>query len=327
MRAAWYTKQGSAGDVLEVGERDAPAPGPGEVRVRLGTSGINPVDVKRRAGGRGDMGSELVVPHFDGAGVIDNVGEGVDSARLGRRVWIFEAQWGNDFGTAAEFVTVPDSRAVPLPANTSFWDGACLGIPALTAHRCVYADGPVEGQTVLVTGGAGAVGAYAIQCARLGGARVLATVSGDKKAKTARAAGADVVINYREEDVQARVAELTDGKGLDRIVEVEMGGNLAASIEMLRSNGVISAYASEGEPEPAVPFYPILYKNLTLRFELVFLMPEEAKQQAVEDLTTWLEDGELRHTVAQRFPIEEIAAAHEAVESGPLGKILLDFSL
>ena len=327
MRAAWYTKQGSAGDVLEVGERDAPAPGPGEVRVRLGTSGINPVDVKRRAGGRGDMGSELVVPHFDGAGVIDNVGEGVDSARLGRRVWIFEAQWGNDFGTAAEFVTVPDSRAVPLPANTSFWDGACLGIPALTAHRCVYADGPVEGQTVLVTGGAGAVGAYAIQCARLGGARVLATVSGDKKAKTARAAGADVVINYREEDVPARVMELTEGKGLDRIVEVEMGGNLEASIEMLRSNGVLSAYASEGEPEPAIPFYPILYKNLTLRFELVFLMPEEAKQQAVEDLSTWLESGEMRHTVAQRFPIEEIAAAHEAVESGPHGKILLDFSL
>ena len=327
MRAAWYTKQGAAGDVLEVGEREAPAPGPGEVRVRLGTSGINPVDVKRRAGGRGDMGSELVVPHFDGAGVIDNVGEGVDSARLGRRVWIFEAQWGNDFGTAAEFVTVPDSRAVPLPANTSFWDGACLGIPALTAHRCVYADGPVEGRTVLVTGGAGAVGAYAIQCARLGGARVLATVSGDKKAKTARAAGADVVINYREEDVPARVMELTEGKGLDRIVEVEMGGNLEASIEMLRANGVLSAYASEGEPEPAIPFYPILYKNLTLRFELVFLMPEEAKQQAVEDLSTWLESGEMRHTVAQRFPIEEIAAAHEAVESGPHGKILLDFSL
>ena len=327
MRAAWYTRQGAAGDVLEVGEREAPAPGPGEVRVRLGTSGINPVDVKRRAGGRGDMGSELVVPHFDGAGVIDNVGEGVDDARLGRRVWIFEAQWGNDFGTAAEFVTVPDSRAVPLPANTNFRDGACLGIPALTAHRCVYADGPVEGQTVLVTGGAGAVGAYAIQCAQLGGARVLATVSGDKKAKTARAAGADVVINYREEDVPARVLELTEGRGLDRIVEVEMGGNLDASIPMLRSNGVISAYASEGDPQPAIPFYPILYKNLTLRFELVFLMPEEAKQQAVEDLTTWLAGGDMRHTVAQRFPIEEIAAAHEAVESGPHGKILLDFSI
>lgn len=324
MRAAWYTKLGSAQYVLEVGEREVPSPGPGEVRVRLRASGVNPVDVKRRAGGRGGMGSELVVPHFDGAGVIDEVGDGVDSGRLGNRVWVYEAQWGSNFGTAAEFATVPASRAVALPANASFPEGACLGIPALTAHRCVYADGPVEGHTVLVTGGAGAVGAYAIQCARLGGARVLATVSGDVKGRTARAAGADTVINYREEDVTARVMELTEGEGLDRIVDVEMGGNLDASIAMLKPNGVISAYASEGEPQPAVPFYTLLYKNLTLRFELVFLMPEEAKQQAVKDLTKWLTDGELRHTIAEKFSLEDIAAAHEAVESGPLGKVLLD---
>ncbi|WP_419933917.1 NADPH:quinone reductase [Candidatus Palauibacter sp.] len=327
MRAAWYTKQGSARDVLEVGERELPSPGSGEVRVRMFASGINPVDVKRRFGGRGGMDSELVVPHFDGAGVIDKVGDGIDSGSLGKRVWIYEAQWGSDFGTAAEFVTVSESRAVPLPPGASFPEGACLGIPALTAHRCVYADGPVDGQTVLVTGGAGAVGAYAIQCARLGGARVLATVSGDQKGRIARAAGADVVINYREEDVAARVMELTDGEGLDRIVEVEMGGNLDASIAMLKANGVISAYASEGDPQPAVPFYTLLYKNVTLRFELVFLMPEAAKQRAVEDLTKWLASGELRHTIAARFSIEDIAAAHEAVESGPLGKILLDLNL
>lgn len=327
MRAAWYTKLGSAGDVLEVGEQETPAPGPGEVRVRVRTSGVNPVDVKRRAGGRGALASTLVVPHFDGAGVIDQVGDGVDPGRLGNRVWIYEAQWGSDLGTAAEFTTVPESRAVPLPPNASFMDGACLGIPALTAHRCVYGDGPVEGQTVLVTGGAGAVGAYAIQCARLGGARVLSTVSADDKARVARAAGADVVINYREEDVPARVAELTEGEGLDRIVEVEMGGNLDASIAMLKANGVISAYASEGQPEPAVPFYTLLYKNLTVRFELVFLMSEDAKQKAVEDLTKWLTDGELRHTVAERFALENIVAAHEAVESGPLGKVLIDLGL
>ncbi len=327
MRAAWYTKLGSAGDVLEVGEREMPAPDPGEVRVRVRTSGINPVDVKRRAGGRGALASTLVVPHFDGAGVIDQVGDGVDPGRLGNRVWIYEAQWGSDLGTAAEFATVPESRAVPLPPNASFLDGACLGIPALTAHRCVYGDGPVEGQTVLVTGGAGAVGAYAIQCARLGGARVLSTVSADEKARIARAAGADVVINYREEDVPARVAELTEEEGVDRIVEVEMGGNLDASIAMLKANGVISAYASEGEPQPAVPFYTLLYKNLTVRFELVFLMPEEAKQKAVEDLTKWLTEGELRHTVAERFALENIVAAHEAVESGPLGKVLIDLGL
>ncbi|MXX69014.1 MAG: NADPH:quinone reductase [Gemmatimonadales bacterium] len=327
MRAAWYTKLGSAGDVLEVGERETPVPGPGEVRVRVRTSGINPVDVKRRAGGRGVLDSTLVVPHFDGAGVIDQVGDGVDAGRLGNRVWIYEAQWGSDLGTAAEFATVPESRAVHLPANATFMDGACLGIPALTAHRCVYADGPVEGQTVLVTGGAGAVGAYAVQCARLGGARVLSTVSADEKVRIARAAGADVVINYREEDVPARVAELTEGEGVDRIVEVEMGGNLDASIAMLKDNGVISAYASEGEPQPAVPFYTLLYKNLTVRFELVFLMPEEAKQKAVEDLTKWLTEGEMRHTVAERFALENIVAAHEAVESGPLGKVLIDLGI
>ena len=326
MRAAWYTTLGAARDVLEVGEREIPVPGPGEVRVRVGASGINPVDVKRRAGGRGALASPLVVPHFDGAGVIDQVGDGVEAARLGERVWLYEAQWGSDFGTAAEFVTVPASRAVPLPPTTSFPEGACLGIPALTAHRCVYGDGPVEGQTVLVTGGAGAVGAYAIQCARLGGARVLATVSADPKARVARAAGADAIINYREEDVAARVAELTEGEGLDRIVEVEMGGNLDASIAMLNANGVISAYASEGEPQPAVPFYTLLYKNLTVRFELVFLMPDEAKQRAVEDLTKWLADGELRHTIAESFAIEDIVSAHEAVESGPLGKVLIDLN-
>ena len=327
MRAAWYTKAGSAEDVLEVGERETPVPGPGEVRVRVRASGINPVDVKRRAGGRGALASTLVVPHFDCAGVIDQVGDGVDAGRLGNRVWVYEAQWGRDLGTAAEFTTVPGSRAVPLPPNATFTEGACLGIPALTAHRCVYADGPVEGQTVLVTGGAGAVGAYAIQCARLGGARVLSTVSRDEKVRIARAAGSDVVINYREEDVAARVSELTEGEGLDRIVEVEMGGNLDASIEMLKANGVISAYASEGEPQPAVPFYTLLYKNLTVRFELVFLMPEEAKQKAVEDLTKWLAEGELRHTVAERFALENIVAAHESVESGPVGKVLLDLGL
>ncbi|WP_420632521.1 NADPH:quinone reductase [Candidatus Palauibacter sp.] len=326
MRAAWYTKQGSARDVLEVGEREPPTPGPGEVRVQVRTSGINPVDVKRRAGGRGSLADTLVVPHFDGAGTIDAAGEGVDAGRVGERVWIYEAQWGSDSGTAAEFVTVPASRAVPLPDGTSFAAGACLGIPALTAHRCVYGDGPVEGRTVLVTGGAGAVGNYAIQCARLGGARVLATVSGPEKGEVAREAGADAVINYRAEDVAARVLELTDGEGLDRIVEVEMGGNLDASIAMLKPNGVISAYASEGEPQPAVPFYTLLYKNLTLRFELVFLMPEDAKRQAVEDLTGWLGAGELRHTIAARFPLEDIVAAHEAVEAGPLGKILLEFA-
>jgi len=282
------------------------------------------VDVKRRTGGRGGTGSDLVIPHFDGAGVIDQVGEGVDGARLGQRVWVYEAQWQSDFGTAAELVTVPEARAVPLPEGVSFAEGACLGIPGLTAHRCVFGDGSVDGLSVLVTGGAGAVGNYAIQFASLAGARVLSTVSGNEKAALASAAGAEAVINYRTEDVASRVMDLTDGAGIDRVVEVEMGGNLDASLAVLKTNGVIATYASEGVPDPAIPFYALLYKNLTLRFELVFLMPEDAKRAAVSDMTGWLEDGRLQHTIAGTFALEDVAAAHEAVEAGPLGKILLD---
>lgn len=326
MRAAWYTNQGPAREVLEIGEMEAPIPEPGEVRVHIHTSGVNPVDVKRRTGGRGQMEPTTVIPHFDGGGVIEKTGEGVDASRVDERVWVYEAQWNSDFGTAAEYVTVPANRAVPLPASTSFEDAACLGIPALTAHRCVYGDGPVDGKTVLVTGGGGAVGNYAVQFARLGGAHVLSTVSGDEKMALAKLAGAHEVINYREEDIAERVMAVTDGKGTDRIVEVELGGNLSDSLAILKPNGVISAYASEALPDPPIPFYSMLYKNLTLRFELVFLMPEEAKKSAVADISNWLGDSLLHHHIADVYPLQDVAAAHEAVERGSLGKVLLNLS-
>jgi NADPH2:quinone reductase len=326
MRAAWYTNQGPAREVLEIGEIEAPIPKPGEVRVRIHTSGVNPVDVKRRTGGRGQMEPTVVIPHFDGGGVIEKTGEGVDAGRIDERVWVYEAQWNSDFGTAAEYVTVPATRAIPLPACTSFEDAACLGIPALTAHRCVYGDGPVDGKTILVTGGGGAVGNYAVQFARLGGAHVLSTVSGDEKMALAKLAGAHEVINYREEDIAERVMGVTDGKGTDRIVEVELGGNLSDSLAILKPNGVISAYASEALPDPLIPFYSMLYKNLTLRFELVFLMPEEAKKSAVSDISNWLVDSLLHHHIADVYPLQDVAAAHEAVERGPLGKVLLNLS-
>lgn len=323
MRAAWYDEQGPANEVLGVGELATPEAGPGEVRVETRASGINPVDVKRRTGGRGGMASSRVVPHFDGAGVIDQVGEGVDDSRLGERVWVHRAQWQSDFGTAADYFTLPAERALPLPSGTSFDEGACLGIPAMTAHRCVFADGPVDGQTILVTGGAGAVGNYAVQFAHLGGARVFSTASSDEKGAIATDAGADVAINYRTENVAERVADLTDGSGLDRVVEVEMGGNLEDSIAMLKPNGVLSSYASEGSPEPSIPFYQLLYKNLTFRFELVFLTPESGVRQATDDLHHWLSEGQLRHHVAARHSLDDIVAAHEAVEAGPTGKVLL----
>jgi NADPH2:quinone reductase len=324
MRAVWYSDFGSAEEVLEVGETATPHAGPGEVRVRLHASGVNPVDVKRRAGGRGAIAAAQVIPHSDGAGVIDEVGEGVGPARIGQRVWVYEGQVQRHSGTAAEFVAIDHRRVVPLPEGASFNDGACLGIPALTAHRCVFADGSVAGQTILVTGGAGAVGHYAVQFAALDGARVISTVSGPEKARHATAAGASEVLNYREESVVERVLELTDGKGVDRVVEVEFGGNLTDALGATRIGAVIATYASQAEPEPQIPFYQLLYRNLTVRFELVFMMPEEAKSLAVSDITRWLDEGRLHHNVAEVFPLEQAVAAHQAVEAGPLGKVILD---
>ena len=324
MKAVWYSDFGSAEEVLEVGEMATLHAGSGEVRVRLYASGVNPVDVKRRAGGRGAIAAAQVVPHSDGSGGIDEVGEGVDPGRMGQRVWVYEAQVQRHLGTAAEYVAIDHRRAVPLPDAASFNDGACLGIPALTAHRCVFADGSVAGQTILVTGGAGAVANYAIQLATLGGARVISTVSGPEKARIATAAGAGDVINYREEPVVERVLELTDGRGVDRVVEVEFGGNLTDALGATKIDGVIATYASQAEPEPQIPFYQLLYRNLTVRFELVFMMPEKSKAAAVSDITKWLAGGRLQHNVAEVFPLEQAVGAHQAVEAGPVGKVILN---
>ena len=326
MRAVWYERNGAAADVLEVGELPTPEPAPGEVRVRLTTSGINPIDVKRRRGARGQTVEERTVPHFDGAGVIDAVGEGIPGARIGERVWVYEGQWQRFLGTAAEAICLPGDRAVPLPATTTFAEGACLGIPALTAHRSVFADGPVTGQTILVAGGAGAVGAYAIQFAKLGGARVLTTVSSDEKAEIAADAGADYVFNYRAENVVQRISDLPGGSGVDRIVEVEFGGNLEQNLKILKPNAVIAAYASDAVLEPKVPFYSLAYKSIAVRFVLVFMMPEDAKKRAVDDICGWLERNELRHYVGARFPLEKAIAAHEAMERGPVGNVVLEIA-
>ena len=324
MRAAWYASFGAAADVLETGEMETPSPETGEVLVRVSTSGVNPVDVKRRQGGRGEMEAPRVIPHFDGAGVIEAAGDGVDPSRVGERVWLYEAQWASPLGSAAEYCCVPSSRAVALPDETGFDAGASLGIPALTAHRSVFADGSVEGKSILVTGGAGAVGRYAIQFAKRGGARVLTTVSSDSKAEIAGAAGADTIIDYKQDDVAGRVMEATEGEGVDRIVEVELGTNLDTSLKIIKTNGVISTYASQADPEPTLPFYAFLYKSVTLHHVIVFLMPEEAKGQAVADITAWMSEGKISHQIGERFSLDEIAAAHEAVEGGAVGKVLIE---
>ena len=325
MLAAWYEKIGPAREVLQVGEMPEPEVGRGEVRVRVYASGVNPSDTKRRSGSTEGMSFPRIIPHSDGAGIIDQVGSGVDGSRVGERVWIYNARWQRPCGTAAEYVVVPSQQAVHLPDSVSFAEAACLSIPGMTAHRCVFVDGPVRGKTVLVTGGAGCVGHYAVQFAKWGGATVIATVSSEKKAAHARAAGSDDTINYQKEDVANRIKELTKGEGVDRIVEVDFGKNLPVSLAIIKNGGVIAAYSSAGNPEPKLAFSAFMRRNTTIRLVLVYSMPEEAKAQACNDIVRLLEEGRLINTIAKRFPLQEIAAAHEAVESGAyMGKIVID---
>ncbi len=328
MRAAWYERQGDPADVLELGEVDGPEPGPGEVRVRVYASGVNPSDTYGRSGRTGPMAFARVIPHQDGAGVVDSVGPGVAPDRVGDRVWVYEATWQRPGGTAAELTVVPAQRAVRLPDGISFEEGACLGIPAMTAHRAVFADGAVRGQTVLVTGGAGAVGTAAIQLARWGGATVVTTISSEEKAAVARAAGAHHVINYRTEDVPAAVRRLVDAHGVDRIVDVDFGGNLATSLQVIGPNGVLASYASRGEPEPKVPFRALMQKNVTVHAILVYSMAESAKAAAIADVTRALEEGALRPVIGARLPLERIAEAHTAVEHGSvIGNVVLELAV
>lgn len=327
MKAVYYERKGPAREVLHIGERPLPEPASGEVRVRVHVSAVNPSDTKGRGGARGNvtMPFPVVIPHQDGAGVIDAVGAGVDPARIGERVWVYEATLGRAFGTCAEFTTVPAHKAVALPAGADFDAGACMGIPAMTAHRCVFADGPVAGKTVLVQGGAGAVGFYAVQIAKIGGARVIATVSRDAQAAQARRAGADAVINYRTEDVAARVRAITGADaGLDRVIEVAFGANLATDLALLKPGGVIATYASDAVPEPAIPFWPMLAKDLTVRFVLVYAMSRAAHDEAAGFITDALAGGRFVHQVFGHFAMADAAAAHEATESmSNVGKVLV----
>lgn len=316
MKAAFYDRNGPADEVLQIGELPKPAPAAGEVLVRLHASGVNPSDVKSRAGLRAKMSYPRVVPHSDGAGIVEAVGEGVDPARVAERVWIWNGQWQRPLGTAAEYIAVPTDQAPHLPDNTPFEAGACLGIPAMTAHRCVFADGPVAGQRILVTGGAGAVGHYAIQLARWGGAKVITTVSGPEKAAHAQAAGADRIVNYREEDVAAAVRDFTQGQGVDRVVDIEFGGNLQTTLACLKQNGTIATYASSAVMEPKLPFYPMMFQGITIRMVLVYILPEAARRQAVQDINHALAQGALVHGIAETFPLARTADAHKAVESG-----------
>jgi len=327
VRAAYYERKGPASKVLVLGELPDPRPGPGEVRVKLQFSGINPTDTKLRGGwdGNVEMPFARVIPHQDGAGVVDAVGPGVPQSRLGERVWVYEAQRGRAFGTAAEYVAIPSENAVALPEGASFETGACLGIAGMTAHRCLFQDGGIQGQTVLVAGGAGAVGHAAIQLAKWGGARVASTVSRPEQEKVAREAGADLVVNRRTEDAAAKIKAFTRGLGLDRVVEVAFEANLELDRAVLKANGVISTYSS-GPPEsaPRIPFTAVMRQGISVHFILVYVMPREAHQLAARDLNAAIEAGRYRPRVARIFKLDETAKAHEAQESGgTVGKLLI----
>lgn len=326
MKAIWYEQPGDATAVLKYGDIEQPQPGAGEVRVQVHCSGINPSDTKFRSGWMGlKQPYPHTIPHNDGAGIIEAVGEGVSTSRIGERVWIYEAQRDSAFGTAADYVVVPTHKAVPLPEPFDFAAGASLGVPAMTAHFSVFSDGAVEDKTVLVHGGAGAVGMYAIQLAKWGGARAIATVSNEEKAEIATHYGADLVLNYHQEDIVARVREFAGKRGCDRIVDVALAANMEINAKLVARNGVIATYESGNAPQVTIPFYDLLYKNAALRTVLVYAMSEDAHATAARDINQAIDDGALQAKIAAHYPLSETAQAHEALDSGQLiGKVVVD---
>ena len=324
MKAVWYERFGPAKEVLCVGEMDVPQPGPGEVLVRVRATAVNPSDVKLRAGARPGAVMEYprIIPHSDGAGVIEAVGGGVDPARIGARVWLWNAGWQRAFGTAAEYVALPSEQACDLPETVNFEEGACLGIPAMTAWYALFGDGAeLAGRTVLVTGGAGSVGRYACQMATLAGARVIATVSSAQKA---RHSTAESWVNYRDADVAGAVLELTDGAGVDRIVDVDFGMNQPVALKLIKPGGVISAYASAGKMQPELSFYPFMFKNVTLRMLIAYLISPQDHMRGEAQLAEWLRAGRLSHAVVQGGDLGQIAQAHDLVAQGAkLGTVVL----
>ena len=323
MRAALYDRTGPAREVLRVEEVDRPEPGPGQVRVRVRLSGVNPTDWKSRSGATPRPIGGFQIPNQDGAGVIDAVGSGVDPARVGERVWVWFAAAGQQWGTAAEWTVVPAERAVPLPASASMELGACLGVPAMTAHRCLFSGGPIDGKTVLVAGGAGAVGHFAIELARRAGARVITTVSSQEKAELAARAGAHHVVNYRDPGALDQIRSFAPVA--DRIVEVALGANLELDLALAGPQTEIVVYAADG-PDPVLPVRACMTANVTLGFVLLYGVPAPALQQAAADITAALDDGALSELPVHRFPLEAIADAHDAVEARAVGKVLIDLA-
>ena len=317
MQAVWYNKFGSAENVLEVGEYQTPEPAQGDVKVRIHASGVNPSDTKKRLGANpAVLNNGPVIPNSDGSGEIVALGEGVNNRNIGERVWIYNAQFGRQEGTSAQFVCIPSNQAVWMPDNASYEIGAMMGIPAMTAHRCVCADGSVDGQILLVTGGAGRVGYYATQWAKYFGATVIATGSSRKSVEHCKQAGADFVVGHPSNKTATEILEFTSGRKVDRIVDGDFGVNLPSVLDVLKTNGVIATYSSMTNMNPVIPFVRMMFMDITIRMVLVYAMPGEAKQQAIEDITDMLTGGNFDHRVAATFPLEQSAKAHNEIERG-----------
>jgi NADPH:quinone reductase len=326
MRAAYYEQNGPARDVLKVGEAETPRPGRGEVRVKLVSSGVNPSDVKARSGTTRKIAYPRVIPHSDGAGIIDQVGDDVASARIGERVWLWNGQWLRADGTCADYVSVPSEQAVRLPDNASFAVGACLGIPAMTAYHAVAVSGAGPGQTVLIAGGAGAVGYYAIQFAKAAGATVIATISSPPKAEAARAAGADQTIDYKRDNVGEPVMAMTANQGVDAVIEVDFAANAKLIPRVLRPRGTIVIYGT-GAVGSETPEMFFLRNAVTLRYIYVYELNAIERTAALRAITRALEHGSLRTIIGKSFPLTDVVAAHEAVEQGSvLGNVVIELS-
>ena len=324
MQAAYYERNGPAREVLRIGEIQTPRAGPGEVRVRLAASGVNPSDVKSRQGSTRKIAFPRVIPHSDGAGVIDEVGDGVSKSRIGERVWVWNGQWRRAFGTAAEFIVVPTTQAVALPSNVSFEAGACLGIPAMTAIHAVILAKATKDTTLLVSGGAGAVSQYVIQFAKVQGARVITTVSSPEKAKAAREAGADHTIDYKRESVGERVMEITGKRGVDVTIEMDLAANAKLIPSVLRPKGSVIVYGTG--PEAVLPAAFCLINSIRLQFFLVYELDAPERERALAAINNALKTGSLLNRIAQpTYSLTDTIAAHEAVERGTIGNVIVTF--
>ena len=326
MQAVWYTRQGPPAEVLQFGDQPEPHAAAGQVRVKLHASGVNPADANRRAGRNFALEGPLVIPNSDGAGVVDEVGAGADPALRGRRVWLYNGQRnGRVLGTAAEYIALDADLVRELPDSTSFAEGACLGIPAMTAHCAAAFGGELAGRVVFVSGGAGAVGHYAIQWAKRFGARVVTTVSSPEKAAHARGAGADLVVNYRTEDVAARIRAFTGSAGLGHVVDLDFGGNAAMLVPLMAARGSIAYYATRSNPHPVFPAEDAMRRNLSIQGMVLNGVVLPARQRAQADIVRWLTAGGMQHTVSSVHPLPRTADAHAAVESGTKrGTVVVD---